>query len=617
MSQIPDPNTKTGLTEIQTLRQNLKSLKWTDISNSIPSIFQCTKSQNPEIQLESLQALTTICINHSSNLNFSLIFKEIKPICHPIMEKENKAHCSELFKLLSVLHSPKLNEDYLDFFDQFEKFLELHQDEVLMAYILEMLIGMFKSLNIQQSYRVLKQACEILEKGQENDLIEYCFQYIEKSLEVNNIEFCKKTIEFKGIISLLPHFGNNKYIDRVVNILSKIAVLPESVDDIKNVFGAFIGLLDNDKIEYRRFAARVIETQAGQGWDFLENMINRNFIPILINNLTKDEEVVKRCMIGVVKCFFRQQLQHQIIELVENNVVTVLCRIAERDGVHRDGALEAMELLLDGGNEIFKSFADSCRFSRLLTTLCTDANYYQTCKRILERHYPRVQIPACRAPATNILQTLPQPNINSQIQNNFIPSGATLQLTPNTLPLPIPAITQPLQNPVTSNQLFNPPTNAIQKATPIKKSLKAPKKPKIPKKIQNNTHKKAKTLGPVYKQSQLNLTPTNQGKVPLRVQRLLSKIGIFPIGRLHRKMKSNQYRVSKKAAVFLAGALEYLCAEVLDISSQLVKRHNRKKILPRDLLQSIREDYELDQLLKGTIFAESGNLSFNFLLSDK
>lgn len=83
---------------------------------------------------------------------------------------------------------------------------------------------------------------------------------------------------------------------------------------------------------------------------------------------------------------------------------------------------------------------------------------------------------------------------------------------------------------------------------------------------------------------------------------------LFPVSRIERylRMRCAKRRVAKKAAVYLAAALEYLVAEVLDISVEYVKQNKKKRMRPRDFFLAIKEDSEFAPLLRHVIIPGAG-----------
>lgn len=77
---------------------------------------------------------------------------------------------------------------------------------------------------------------------------------------------------------------------------------------------------------------------------------------------------------------------------------------------------------------------------------------------------------------------------------------------------------------------------------------------------------------------------------------------IFPVSFFNNELqKRSGKRVSKISSVYLASALEYLGAEVLELAGNAAKDSSTQRITPRHILLAIRSDPELDQVFKGTV----------------
>lgn len=111
---------------------------------------------------------------------------------------------------------------------------------------------------------------------------------------------------------------------------------------------------------------------------------------------------------------------------------------------------------------------------------------------------------------------------------------------------------------------------------------------------------------------------------------------VFPVGRFYRLLKEGKYaaRVGAGAPVYVAAVLEYLCAEILELSGNaaydnncvyvahvsLVRLSDRsRRIVPRHLQLAIRSDEELTKLLMEVSIAPSGVITHahNTLLPKK
>lgn len=74
----------------------------------------------------------------------------------------------------------------------------------------------------------------------------------------------------------------------------------------------------------------------------------------------------------------------------------------------------------------------------------------------------------------------------------------------------------------------------------------------------------------------------------------------FPVGRISRYLRKGRYatRVGVGAAVYLAAALEYLTAEMMDLAGKVSKSNRKKRIIPRHLLCAVRCDDELNRVFQ-------------------
>ncbi|OIR58501.1 MAG: histone H2A [Amphiamblys sp. WSBS2006] len=82
----------------------------------------------------------------------------------------------------------------------------------------------------------------------------------------------------------------------------------------------------------------------------------------------------------------------------------------------------------------------------------------------------------------------------------------------------------------------------------------------------------------------------------------------FPVGRVHRFLKKGNYarRVGSGAPVYLTAVLEYLTAEILELSGNAALDNKKKTISPRHLQLAIRNDEELNKLLENVTIASGG-----------
>lgn len=73
-------------------------------------------------------------------------------------------------------------------------------------------------------------------------------------------------------------------------------------------------------------------------------------------------------------------------------------------------------------------------------------------------------------------------------------------------------------------------------------------------------------------------------------------------------LKTGKYaeRVGIGAPVYLAAILEYLVAEILEVSVMVVRQKKKARIVPRFIYLGLREDEEFKKLFAQTIITCSG-----------
>ena len=101
------------------------------------------------------------------------------------------------------------------------------------------------------------------------------------------------------------------------------------------------------------------------------------------------------------------------------------------------------------------------------------------------------------------------------------------------------------------------------------------------------------------------------GKIKKEKRSRTGRAGLqFPVGRLHRLLRKGNYaeRIGAGAPVYLAAVLEYLAAEVLELSGNAARDNKKTRINPRHIQLAIRNDDELNKLLKNVTISEGGVL---------
>jgi len=84
---------------------------------------------------------------------------------------------------------------------------------------------------------------------------------------------------------------------------------------------------------------------------------------------------------------------------------------------------------------------------------------------------------------------------------------------------------------------------------------------------------------------------------------------VFPASRIKRKMRdviNNGQRVAQAAPVYLAGVLEYLAAEMVELAGNVARDNHQRRITPRSIQLALSQDRELQELLSTCIVAGGG-----------
>ena len=85
---------------------------------------------------------------------------------------------------------------------------------------------------------------------------------------------------------------------------------------------------------------------------------------------------------------------------------------------------------------------------------------------------------------------------------------------------------------------------------------------------------------------------------------------IFPVGRIGSMLRGGRFakRVGASSAVYLAAVLEYLTAELLELSAKVCaqSKNKTKRITPRAVTVAVRHDDDLGTLLKDVTVSRGG-----------
>jgi histone H2A len=83
---------------------------------------------------------------------------------------------------------------------------------------------------------------------------------------------------------------------------------------------------------------------------------------------------------------------------------------------------------------------------------------------------------------------------------------------------------------------------------------------------------------------------------------------LYPTGRLNRLFKQGRYsdRYSRSAGIFMAGVLEYITAEIIELAGSVCEENKKKTIAPKHLNLAVRSDPELNKLMHSITISQGG-----------
>jgi len=109
-------------------------------------------------------------------------------------------------------------------------------------------------------------------------------------------------------------------------------------------------------------------------------------------------------------------------------------------------------------------------------------------------------------------------------------------------------------------------------------------------------------------QQQLKQTKKTTAVRAMPVNRSKKAGLIFSVSRVENHLRQGRYaeRLSKSASVYLAGVLEYLVAETVELAGDITHQSRKKRITPRHISLAIQNDDELAKLCTGITIPEGG-----------
>jgi histone H2A len=356
---------------------------------------------------------------------------------------------------------------------------------------------------------------------------------------------------------------------------------------LENAQGLCLHLIHSQNKEICESAVRLLSAIGHTSAAIREQLMLKNLAPSLLTILTdREHKDVKRVLLELLKDIIGDRNQYLIDEIVENNLLLVICRICERDNHNRHAALECIKEIVEMRNEIYNAILRECGIIKFLGKVGDDRRCTEIAKEVEAKLYNR-DILKNDTQSTNLITNAP-----SSARMNLDNQPAQLNA----------------KVPQTSSNTIRKKKEESKQATQIKLPAKRKRHDSI-----DNPQPVKKPPVPQLIPKPAPSPPKNSGKRSAHKPKVTQSIKsglIMPVSLIARKLrKLTGLRVSKSAPVYLTAILEYLTSEILSLASDSLQTPRRKRIQPRDLLKSILNDEELSKICPNLIIPESGHIS--------
>lgn len=351
---------------------------------------------------------------------------------------------------------------------------------------------------------------------------------------------------------------------------------------LENAQGLCLHLIHSQDKDICESAVRLLSAIGHTSAAIREQLMLKNLAPSLLTILTdREHKDVKRVLLELLKDIIGDRNQYLIDEIVENNLLLVICRICERDNHNRQAALECIKEIVEMRNEIYNAILRECGIMKFLGKVGEDRRCTEIVKEVEAKLYNR-----------DITKNDTQSNTSNLIPN--VPSNSSTQINTKVSQSSSNSTRKKKEESEKSTQVKLPAkrkrADSIDNPKPVKKS---PNPQLIPKPVPNPPKPSGK----------------RSAHKPKVTQSIKSGL-IMPVSLIARKLrKATGLRVSKSAPVYLTAILEYLTSEILSLASDSLQAPRRKRIQPRDLLKSILSDEELSKICPNLVIPESGHIS--------